>query len=29
VCVTLHVAGHDELVKEWPLGKLITVVSGP
>ena len=29
VRVTLRVAGHDEFVKEWPLGALVTVVSGP
>ena len=29
VRVTLRVAGHDEFVKEWPLGELVTVVSGP
>jgi hypothetical protein len=29
VRVTLRVAGRDELVKEWPLGELVTVVRGP
>lgn len=29
VRVTLRVEGHDDFVKEWPLGELVTVVSGP
>jgi hypothetical protein len=29
VRVTLRVEGHDEFVQEWPLGALVTVVSGP
>jgi hypothetical protein len=29
VRVTLRVEGHDEFVQEWPLGELVTVVSGP
>ena len=29
VRVTLRVKGHDDFVKEWPLGELVTVVSGP
>jgi hypothetical protein len=29
VRATLHVQGHAEFVKEWPLGALVTVVRGP
>ncbi len=29
VRVTLRVAGVEDFVKEWPLGKLVTVVRGP
>ena len=29
VRVTLRVPGHNDFVKEWPLGELITVVRGP
>jgi len=26
---TLRVKGREDLVKEWPLGELVTVVRGP
>ena len=29
VRVTLRVEGHDDFVKEWALGEMITVVRGP
>jgi hypothetical protein len=29
VRVTLRVQGHDDLVREWTLGELVTVVRGP
>ncbi len=29
VLVTLRVAGHEDFVREWDLGELITVVRGP
>jgi hypothetical protein len=29
VIVTLRVAGQDDVVKEWPLGELVTVIRGP
>jgi len=29
VRVTLRVEGHDDFVKEWPLGAMVTVVRGP
>jgi hypothetical protein len=29
VRVTLRVEGYDDFVKEWPLGKIVTVVRGP
>jgi hypothetical protein len=29
VRVTLRVEGHDEFVQEWPLGEIVTAVSGP
>ena len=29
VRVTLRVDGHDDFVQEWPLGELVTAVSGP
>ena len=29
VRVTLRVAGVEDFVEEWPLGKLVTVVRGP
>ena len=29
VPVTLRVGGHEDFVKEWPLGELVTVVRGP
>ena len=29
VRVTLRVEGYDDFVQEWPLGELVTVVSGP
>ncbi|MGZ4365065.1 MAG: hypothetical protein ACXVR9_11895 [Gaiellaceae bacterium] len=29
VRVTLRVEGHDDFVKEWALGEMVTVVRGP
>ena len=29
VRVTLRAEGHDDFVKEWPLGAMVTVVRGP
>jgi hypothetical protein len=29
VRVTLRAEGHDDFVKEWELGKVVTVVRGP
>jgi hypothetical protein len=29
VRVTLRVEGHDDFVKEWGLGQMVTVVRGP
>jgi hypothetical protein len=29
VRVTLRVEGHDDFVKEWTLGEMVTVVRGP
>ena len=29
VRVSLHVDGHDDFVREWPLGEQVTVVRGP
>jgi len=29
VRVSLRVEGHEEFVKEWPLGETVTVVRGP
>jgi hypothetical protein len=29
VRVTLRVEGHEDVVKEWPLGAMVTVVRGP
>ena len=29
VRVSLHVEGHEEFVKEWLLGEMVTVVRGP
>lgn len=29
VRVTLRVEGHDDFVKEWALGDMVTVVRGP
>ena len=29
VRVTLRVQGHDDFVREWTLGELVTVVRGP
>jgi hypothetical protein len=29
VRVTLRVEGHDDFVKEWELGAIVTVVRGP
>jgi hypothetical protein len=29
VRVTLRVDGHDDFVKEWELGEIVTVVRGP
>jgi hypothetical protein len=29
VLATLRVDGHEEFVKEWPVGELVTVVRGP
>jgi hypothetical protein len=29
VRATLRVKGHEDFVKEWPLGELVTVVRGP
>jgi len=29
VRVTLRVEGHDDFVKEWELGEIVTVVRGP
>jgi hypothetical protein len=29
VRATLRVEGREDLVKEWPLGELVTVVRGP
>jgi hypothetical protein len=29
VSATLRVDGHEEFVREWPLGELVTVLRGP
>jgi hypothetical protein len=29
VRVTLRVPGHDDFIREWGLGELVTVVRGP
>jgi hypothetical protein len=29
VIVTLRAAGHEDFVKEWALGEMVTVVRGP
>jgi hypothetical protein len=29
VSVSLRVEGHEEFVKEWQLGEMVTVVRGP
>ena len=29
ILTQLRVEGYDDFVQEWPLGELVTVVSGP
>jgi hypothetical protein len=29
VRATLRVKGHEDFVKEWPVGEIVTVVRGP